>query len=353
MIKHIMRLVPLMAIILISSMSAFAQQGRPPDCVISFQFTAAARSAIFDNRSQACTTWHLTYYVEGFSADSIEIDDAPSVSGAPGTWVSWAGGLASGTLPLTSTTSSQITVYKYFPWVSVNLNSVTGSGTVQGLAIGFRPYTGADSNATPVGSTPNPLNVVGNVAVGATAAGNPVLVAGKDTSGNVQYLATSTSGALSTAAPATVADGVANGIIVYPSSPTANPAPLSIANWWFNGTTWDKMFYCNNSATFSVASTTTQVVALSGTTKIKVCSFDFNPSTATAGSVDLVYGTGANCATGITTLTGAYTLPAAALVDITPSTLGNYGALITPAAQALCVRTVTSTVNGFVTWAQY
>ena len=120
----------------------------------------------------------------------------------------------------------------------------------------------------------------------------------------------------------------------------------------FNGASYDRNFYCPNTSTFSVASTTTQVVALSGSTKIRVCSVSLNPSTTTAGSVDLVYGTGSNCATGITTLTGAFTLPASAVVNI-PVPLTSNGPLITPAAQALCVRTATATVNGFITWAQY
>jgi len=120
----------------------------------------------------------------------------------------------------------------------------------------------------------------------------------------------------------------------------------------FNGVSWDRYFYCPNTATFSVVSTVTQVVALSGTTKIRVCSTTFFPSTATAGSVDLVYGTGASCGTGTTTLTGAATLPAAAVVSI-PLSIPSTGPLITPAGQALCVRTVTSTVAGFLTWVQY
>jgi hypothetical protein len=91
---------------------------------------------------------------------------------------------------------------------------------------------------------------------------------------------------------------------------------------------------------------------LSGTTKIRICSFSINPSTVTAGSTDIVYGTGANCGTGTTTLTGPYTLPAAAVAPIS-NNLGNTGALITPTGQAVCIRTVTSTANGFITWSQY
>src|SRR6267154_6282448 len=118
----------------------------------------------------------------------------------------------------------------------------------------------------------------------------------------------------------------------------------------FNGTFWDRSITCPNTSTFSVTSTITQVIPLIALAKIRICSFDINPSTVTAGSTDIVYGTGANCGTGTTTLTGAYTLPAAAVVDITPSTLGATSPLTTPQSQAVCVRAVTSTVNGFIVW---
>jgi hypothetical protein len=146
--------------------------------------------------------------------------------------------------------------------------------------------------------------------------------------------------------------GLAAGAAHASSDAASNSVLPSFGTFAFNGATWDRYFYCPNTATFSVVSTVTQVVALSGTTKIRVCSTTFFPSTATAGSVDLVYGTGSSCATGITTLTGAATLPAAAVVSI-PLSISSTGPLITPAGQALCVRTVTSTVAGFLTWVQY
>jgi hypothetical protein len=124
---------------------------RPPDCSIPFYFTGTGRapSVGYDNRASACTTWSLVYYVEGFSVVSIEVDSAPSVAGAAGTWASWAGSISSGSLPLTSTTSGQITVYKYFPWVSVNLTTATGTGAVSGQLVGWRPFANSDANASP------------------------------------------------------------------------------------------------------------------------------------------------------------------------------------------------------------
>lgn len=128
---------------------------------------------------------------------------------------------------------------------------------------------------------------------------------------------------------------------------------LSSGNFIFNGSSWDRLIVCTHTSTFSVASTTSQVIALSSGQSIRICSFDINPATITAGSTDIVYGTGVNCVTGLTTLTGAYTLPAAAVVDITPSTLSALSPLTVPASQAVCIRAVTSTVNGFIVWEQH
>src|SRR5580765_5085836 len=95
--------------ILLCAESVRAQAPRPPDCILPFSFTAASpsvstgnRAFQYDNRGSACTTWHLVYWNNGFSALSIEVDEAPdsTAGGTPGTWVTWPN-LASGALPLT------------------------------------------------------------------------------------------------------------------------------------------------------------------------------------------------------------------------------------------------------------
>lgn len=138
---------------------------RQPDCYIEANFTAATRSVAFDNRPSApgeksgCTRWTLSYYSNGFSALSIELDEAPDAStgstgipGTPGSWVVFPQ-TASGALPLTVTTSSQITVYKFYPWVSINLNSVTGTGLIKAVAMGWKPDSLSDASSSPAGSS--------------------------------------------------------------------------------------------------------------------------------------------------------------------------------------------------------
>jgi hypothetical protein len=151
-----------MAATLILAAPAYSQQNaqvqRNPDCQFSFRFTATGRQPSpggagqqvgFDNRQSACTTWHFMYTNTGFSALSIEIDQAPDSGGTPGAWVVWPSANVLGayaSLPLTTTTVGQLTAYKYASWVSVNLTSVTGTGQVQGTVVGWRPYF-QDSNA--------------------------------------------------------------------------------------------------------------------------------------------------------------------------------------------------------------
>lgn len=93
----------------------------------------------------------------------------------------------------------------------------------------------------------------------------------------------------------------------------------------------------------------TQIVAASTGKWIYITSFDF-VSTA-AATVQLVYGTGTNCATGTTNLTGAY-----GMSTFTVITKGNglSGVLFVPSGNALCI-TVTGTgpVNGSLSYAQF
>jgi len=118
------------------------------------------------------------------------------------------------------------------------------------------------------------------------------------------------------------------------------------------------------SATVSIAAaTTTQLIPLSGTTSIYVTGYGLTvaATTATADTVQFVYGTGSNCVSGQVALTGAmtggtYTNGANGLN--TPVIL-NYGsgvglAFKTVAGQALCMKTTgTQNVSGLISFTQY
>lgn len=97
------------------------------------------------------------------------------------------------------------------------------------------------------------------------------------------------------------------------------------------------------------SATTTQIVPLSGSTSIYVTSLDF-----ISGGIDNVtfeYGTGSNCATGTTTLTGAYPLTAQA-----GEARGNGGGtiLFVPSGNALCILTSANVqLSGSLTYKQF
>lgn len=117
----------------------------------------------------------------------------------------------------------------------------------------------------------------------------------------------------------------------------------------FNGTTYDRDFTCASSATVSVtAGSTTQIIALSGTTVIRVCSFSVAMSAA--GTASWETGTGTNCGTGTTALTGATPLATG-----TPWTYSNgQGSVFRSSAGGeICLAAVTGNVVGTINYAQF
>lgn len=104
--------------------------------------------------------------------------------------------------------------------------------------------------------------------------------------------------------------------------------------------------------------TTTQLVALSGTTKVYVCGFSLSISqvATTANTIKFVYGTGASCGTGTTDLTGAFGaggITAAAPIVVSMGSEGTDFA--TPVGQALCATTTigaTAFFTGVITYVQ-
>lgn len=95
--------------------------------------------------------------------------------------------------------------------------------------------------------------------------------------------------------------------------------------------------------------TTTEFVALSGSTKIYITSFDFIAAGTT--NVTLKYGTGTNCGTGTTSLTGVYTLTAQAGVA---KGNGLGPVLVVPAGNAFCVTNSQAIViGGSISYTQF
>jgi hypothetical protein len=106
----------------------------------------------------------------------------------------------------------------------------------------------------------------------------------------------------------------------------------------------------NSSAPINVSTaTTTQLVALSGSTVIYVTSYDV--IAAGTGNITFEYGTGTNCGTGTTSLTGAYNLTAQAGIA---KGAGIGTVLKVPAGNALCVLTSAAVqMSGSVSFQQF
>lgn len=99
--------------------------------------------------------------------------------------------------------------------------------------------------------------------------------------------------------------------------------------------------------TTSSAATTEIVAAVTGLS-VKVTHYNF--ISAGTSNVTLVYGTGSNCATGTTSLTGAYPLTAQAGISV-----GNGSGVVipVPASKALCITNGSAVqVSGLVSYKQ-
>lgn len=95
--------------------------------------------------------------------------------------------------------------------------------------------------------------------------------------------------------------------------------------------------------------TTTQLVALASSQRIYITSWDV--IAAGTGTIKLVYGTGSNCGTGTTDLTGAYSLVAQAGLA---KGNGLGPVLVVPASNALCVTTSAAVgMQGSVSYTQF
>ena len=135
------------------------------------------------------------------------------------------------------TVNSTATASKYA--LDTNILSILGTAPT---TAGFLDIKGADGNVFVRQTTASNLNatVVGAAASGAAVVGNPVLVAGKDTSGNVQPIAVSTTGIIE-AQQGNSSDGAsAANLSCFPNSSGGPNCPLQVGPYFYNGTTWDR-----------------------------------------------------------------------------------------------------------------
>jgi hypothetical protein len=213
------------------------------------------------------------------------------------------------------------------------------------------------------GTVGTPCVVEGVSANGAAVAGSPVQMGGSD-GALVRYILVDTSGRIINVGAA--ADGAAlagNPLRIGISDGTnaqnvESASTVGMANNGlgilatlpaaFNGSTFQQSYVCPNPVGVSVAASgTTQIVALSGTTRIRVCGVYL--TTASSVNVSLTRGTGSNCGTGTAALGGVYQVVSSISLDFGPSM-----ALTTNAGDALCL-TLSGAVSttGTVIYAQF
>ena len=94
-------------------------------CTIDSTVLTGTNRTVYINSANTCNAWVLTYQSTGFTGLSVEVD----VSNDNSTWTAATSNVLIGTNPSTDL-YGMIQLYAYGPFVSVDLSSVTGSGTV-------------------------------------------------------------------------------------------------------------------------------------------------------------------------------------------------------------------------------
>lgn len=270
-------------------------------CAIALQATSAPNRIQIDNRDKACIAWTISYSSTGLSALSIEVDGASDVNGAPGSWATFQSvtgvTLESGSNPSTTVGQESATFTGFAPWVSIYVSSITGSGSIRANLYGDRNGLGGSGGGGGGGSgCTTPCPVYGVDAIGVTPTVAPVNTGGVDSAG-----------------------------LVFDHQFCTLAAPIAIA---------------------APGTGDTQILALSGTTSIRVCRISLTTSANT--NIQFDYGTGTNCGTGTTHLTGVYSSVA------TLSEPENNAYWVLPAGKALCIsQSASSTTGGTISYAQY
>lgn len=140
-----------------------------PDCYATGSFTATGTAYNWDNHTVGCTSWHLSYTAtSNVSALSIEIDAANlgTTAGSAGTFSAMTGIAYGSTNPSTAVTGGEIAAAPFITpaWVQIKLGSMTGTGQVNWVVMGYRPT-----------ATTTPGGGFGTFALGYVTSGFPVL----------------------------------------------------------------------------------------------------------------------------------------------------------------------------------
>lgn len=219
----------------------------------------------------------------------------------------------------------------------------------------------AASTPVVIASDQTPIPVVGNVADGVSDTGASVKIGGlvNTTSPSAAttgqrlpwWLGTRGSGAMFITSQSgsfvqTLA-GLPAGTQI--SSATTAAYAQAFPAYYAGGSAYDPAFTCPLTAQVTItAGSTTEIVALTASQLVRVCSFSVSMSAA--GTFKFLYGTGTNCGTGPVDLT-----PAMPLGTATPWTMSapTNSVLRSISANALCGAAVTGIATVFVNYIKF
>lgn len=225
--------------------------------------------------------------------------------------------------------------------ITANLGTLNGAATAaKQPALGTAGTASADVITVQGVTSMTPLKVDGS--------GFIQPVSGTVTA-NIGTVSTLSTAALQTTGNTSLASVVTNQTAVQGATGSTVPASAVLVGANSTGNTV-ALIQASASAAINVSTaTTTQLVALSSSKKIYVTSFDV--IAADTGNITFVYGTGSNCGTGTTSLTGAYNLVAQAGIA---KGNGLGPVLVVPASNALCVTTTQAIqMSGSVSYTQF
>lgn len=174
------------------------------DCVIAFTISSVNGtgpvSGSYDNRQTGCNSWQLSYGLtlgSSFSAVTLAVQSATDAA----TFGTMGGTVTFGTNPLTSTTGASNLIQAYgtgfSPFVRVQATTLTGTGSITGVLLGYRAAGAAGTSTTlsttitaPLGQNPMSAGVSVTLPNNQTNGCTPTFV-NLSGSGNTQLVAAS------------------------------------------------------------------------------------------------------------------------------------------------------------------
>jgi hypothetical protein len=273
-------------LVVLAALPLFCQQTKvQPDCTLGAVFTTTGNSSVFDNRAvQSVNSGPpCTLWALTWYAQSAVTSITINIEGAPD--VAGVPGSFSSLANASTFPEGKLTYEastSYYPWMRITVTATGAAGLIYAVLNGWR------EDQTSIGGG------------GGGGGGCP--------------------GTITT--PCVIGGLNSSGAVVIPTYATANAA-ISLSS-----------------------SGLTQLLALSGSTQIRV--EHISVSFASAVNFQLEYGTGSNCGTGTTAVSGVYQAITGIALDFDSGTLN------VPAGQALCANLGASvTGGGVLVYAQY